>query len=256
MDSMHQVIFWVGNALEAVILFRLALVGSFRRYLLFSSYLLFVLVRSLIDFWCLRFHEALYPRVYWYLTEPLSAILGTLVIFELYRKVLEFYPGVARMTRRLISIVLALVVSRFLVVIVFTDESSAGANVITLLRDLRIVQSAFLIGIVSLVGYYAIPIGRNLSGMIGGYGVYVGLVLFDLTLRSYLGDTSQVWWSYFHPSAYLLVLGVWTWSLWYPAPMPVKKADGALEYDYQALVDRTVAQLDRARHYFSKSVAP
>lgn len=168
MDSLQQVIFWAGNTTEAVLLIRLGVNGSFCRYALFSSYLLMILLRSLTDLWVLHSHPTIYAYVYWYVTEPVSASLGSLVIFELYRRVLELYPGVARLARKLIAVIFALVLSRFLVHAVFSQQSNAGVNVLILLRDLRIVQSAFLVGIILLVRHYGIAIGKNLAGMIGG----------------------------------------------------------------------------------------
>lgn len=214
-----------------------------------------ILLRSLTDLWVLHSHPTIYAYVYWYVTEPVSASLGSLVIFELYRRVLELYPGVARLARKLIAVIFALVLSRFLVHAVFSQQSNAGVNVLILLRDLRIVQSAFLVGIILLVRHYGIAIGKNLAGMIGGYGVYMGLGLLDITLRAYLGDSVQAWWAYIHQSCYLLVLGVWCWSLWCPASLLVKYG-GPLESDYRLLVERTVTQLDRVYNYLWKSVSP
>ncbi len=255
-NTIQQIVFWTGNSVEALILLRLAVNGNFRRYLLFSSYLLLILLRSLIDLWVVHFHPAQYSRVYWYATEPLSATLGSLVIFELYRKILELFPGVARIAKKLIAVVFVLVVSRFFAYLIFSHGSRVDVNVLTLLRDLRIVQAVFLIGIVALVWHYSIAIGANLRGMVGGYGVYIGLGLLDLTLRAYLGDSSQAWWNYVHQSLYLVVLGIWVWALWQSAPMPVNQVDSGLESDYRALVQRTTAQLDRAYEYLSRSVNP
>lgn len=255
MNFAQQTILWSGSLLEACVIFRLLITGSFRRYLLFSSYLLLVLVRSLADFWTLRFHPELYARMYWYVTEPLSAVLGLLVILELYRKVLELFPGAARLARKLIAFVFVLVVSRILAHAIFGEGADRVTVVLALQRDLRIVQTVFVLGLVALVRYYAIPLGRNLRGMIGGYALYIGTTLIDIALRSLFGGSAPSWWSYGHQSGYLLVLGIWGWALWRFAPMPAAN-DSGLADDYRMTVELTLAQLQRAQNYLVKSVNP
>src|SRR5260370_38957290 len=66
-------------------------------------------------------------------------------------------------------------------------------------RDLRIVQLALLIGLVSLFASYAIPLGRNLKGIIYGYGLFIATSVAHLTLRDYLGDSFQLACQYFMP---------------------------------------------------------
>jgi len=256
MHFSQQSLFWCGNSLEAIILLRLLYLRSFRKYLLFSSYLFLILVRSLVDLYVLQFHSELYSRVYWYFTEPLSSVLGSLVIFELYRNLLEQYPGAARIARRIIAIVFALLVSRFIVQVSSGQGWELAAKVMVLERDLRIVQSVFLVGILALIHHYALSVGRNLKGMIGGYGIYIGLQIMSITLRSQLGDSAQAWWIYVHPLCYLLVLGIWVVALWRYDPMPSAHREAGPELDYRTILGRTLAQLDEARSSLSKSVWP
>jgi len=58
-------------------------------------------------------------------------------------------------------------------------------------RDLRIVQVTLLIGLVALFAYYAVPLGRNLKGIIYGYGLFIATNVLHLTLRDSLGDSFE-----------------------------------------------------------------
>ena len=123
-------------------------------------------------------------------------------------------------------------------------------------RDLRIVQVALLIGLVALFAYYAIPLGRNLKGIIYGYGLFVVTSVVNLTLRDYLGDSLQHWAQYIQTVCYLLVLWVWCRTLWAYAPVPEPELEPTIEVDYQSLVRTTREKLSSARAQLLRGMRP
>jgi len=123
-------------------------------------------------------------------------------------------------------------------------------------RDLRIVQSALLLGLVDLLSYYAVPIGKNLKGMILGFGIFLGTSLVNLTARSYFGDAFQKAWTYIQPLSYLVMLAVWVAALWSYAPAPETAAGSRLETSYQTLLSATRRRFASTRTRVARAIRP
>jgi hypothetical protein len=64
------------------------------------------------------------------------------------------------------------------------EWSQAGTDV-ELERDLRTVQAMFLFGLLGVISYCGIAIGKNMKGMILAYGLYIATSLVSLAVRSY-----------------------------------------------------------------------
>jgi len=252
---LSQLILWTCNFLEAVLLLRAVRGRFFARYSLFYVYLLWVLLRSLAGFYVMLWHAELYRSFYWE-TQFLDTLLGCGIIFELYRQGLVHYPGAARMARNVLAFVFAIVISKVLANALSGPVLSPATTTADLERDLRMVQSVFLIVLIALFYYYAIPLSKNLRGMMLGYGLFLGTSVVNLTFRAQLGSTFQVWWVYLQPLSYVLVLAIWCPALWSYAPMPLPGPESKLEYDYQLLSTETKKHLVQVRSYLSKAVHP
>jgi hypothetical protein len=113
-----------------------------------------------------------------------------------------------------------------------------------------------LIGLVGLFASYAIPLGRNLKGIIYGYGLFTATSVAHLTLRDYLGDSFQRAWQYIQPICYLVVLVVWCLALWSYAPIPQPTTRPRLEADYESLIAATRRKVRSARSYVLRAMRP
>jgi hypothetical protein len=250
-----QIILWTCNFLEAVLLLRAVRGRFFARYSLFYVYLLWVLLRSLAGFYVMLRHSEQYSFFYWH-TQFIDALLGCGIIFELYRQGLVHYPGAARMTRNVLALVFAIVISKVLSNALSGAALSPIPIAYDLERNFRIVQSVFLIVVIALFCYYAIPLGKNLRGMMLGYGLFLGTSVVNLTFRTQFGSAFQEWWVYLQPLSYVLVLAIWCSALWFYAPMPLPGPQSKFEYDYQMLSAGTRRRVAQVRNYLSKPVRP
>lgn len=250
-----QLIFWTGNILEAVLLLRAVRGKFFAKYSLFYAYLLWVLLQSLARFYVMLWLPELYSSFYWN-TQYFDGLLGCGIIFELYRQGLVHYPGAARMARNVLALVFAIVVSKVLANALSGSVWSAIRTDADLEQYLRVVQSVFLVVLIALFSYYAVPLGKNLRGMMLGYGFFLGTSVINLTFRTELGSPFQAWWNYLQPLSYVLVLTIWCSTLWSYAPMPLPGPESKLEYDYQLLSAGTRRRLAQVRNYLSKAVHP
>lgn len=248
-----QILWWAGDLLIALLLIR-SLQGRFlKKYPVFYSYLVWILFSSLLSHYVYGFHPGAYQVFYWY-KEFVSVSLGYCIIWEIYAQALAEYPGASRMARTVVSVSFVLALASVIAHMFNNSIWSLAETTAVLERNWRTPQAVLLIGIVGLLAYYAIPIGRNLKGLILGYGFVVGTSIINLTLRAHFGKAFQPWWHYLGPLAYIGSLFMWTVALWTYHPNPRPKAEVTLERDYELISVQTARALARARHALLRAV--
>jgi hypothetical protein len=249
-------IVWVlGLILEGVLLFRAVRGGHFQKYPMFYLYVGCVLVQSLFLFVICLAEPRYYVSFYWY-AEFVSVGLGCGVVWEIYRQALCRFPGAARMARNLLLFVVLMVFSKVLANTWNGRVLWPSGAVVALERDLRTVQAVLLIGLVVVITLYRIPLGRNLWGMMLGYGLFIGTSVITLALRVLLGDSFQTAWIYIQPMSYLTVLCIWCITLWSYKTVLVPTAERTIEQDYQLLAGTTRKGLLEARAYLGRAMRP
>ena len=227
---------WVsGILLELLLLIRGLGTSLVKKYPVFYSYVLFVLLQSLLRFWVYHWFPAGYMESYWY-TEFFGVIVGSGVLFEIYRKGLAPYPGTARLARNALALVFAVAVGKALAASLRGPLWWPARTTAELERNLRAVQAFAILGLVILLLAYSIPLGRNLRGIVLGYALFIATSLANLAALASPGKEFQQLWSYSQQAFYLLVLCIWTVSLWTSSsqaegprgaepPMPYKDAE-------------------------------
>lgn len=243
---MASTILWLGViALECVPLLRAAEAKFIKCYKLFYLYLAVVLARDLCLLGVYFFWPRFYGYAYWG-SEPVSVLMGCGLVWEVYRIAFARYPGASRVARSVLLFLFIIAITRILVQVWNSPTWTPGRTTLEAELNLRAVQTVLLAGLVALFAYYAIPLGRNLKGIIYGYGFFLATRLVNLTLRDYLGDSFQHLWQYIQPACYALVLLVWCGTLWSYAPVPDPELEPGLESDYQALIKATRAKFRSA----------
>jgi len=116
------------------------------------------------------------------------------------------------------------------------------------------VQSLAIIALVALFLFYAIPFGRNLRGILLGYGLFVGISVIQLTFVTNTASRFNRFWAHVSPGSYLMVLGLWALHLWSYAPNPEPKRAVRLEEQYQRIAAATGQRLREGRAYLAKVV--
>ena len=248
-----NIIWWSCDALVVCLLALAIGRGFFKRYLVFYLYLSQVLIVSVFRYPFYLFDRSVYRNVYWY-TEFLSLAFGYCVVWEIYRQALAQYPGTLRMARTVILTFFIVIVASGLANSLSGPVWGAAETVMDLERNLRVVQMILLVIILGVLQYYAIPIGRNLRGIIWGYGFFIGMNVINHTVRSYLGDTFQPLWISFQSVAYLISLLIWVATLWSYHPNPTPETEAEIERDYQLLSARTALAINKARGYIIKDI--
>jgi hypothetical protein len=119
---------------------------------------------------------------------------------------------------------------------------------------LRVCELLAILSLIVVLLVYSIPIGRNLRGILIGYGVFVSWAVICLALVAAGIAKSDSIWSYTFPLSYLISLSVWTGHLWSYQPNPVPDRAIPLEQEYQRVAAATQRRLHTARGYLAKAV--
>src|SRR5215467_10978348 len=228
---MFTMLLWVaGPVLELLVILR-AIHGKFlKEYKLFYFYIAWVLVCDGCRLAVFHYWPQAYSNIYWY-SQLFSVLVGSAVVWEIYKLALANYPGAARMARSVLLFLFVITMTRIVVYAINEGRWLPGQTTLETEKEFRIVQFALLAGLVLLLAHYAIPTGRNLKGIILGYGVFVAASLVQLTLRNSLGESFQSLWQFVQPATYLLVLAVWCVTLWRFEPSPNSASECRVELD-------------------------
>jgi hypothetical protein len=253
---MLALITWcLGMLLEALVLMRGVKAKLIPRFPLFYSYLLVVVLQTLICPAVHYWYQDLYPNVYWTL-QFVCLFMGSLLVFEIYKLALREFPGTARMARMLLQAAFVGVLLKALLTMhanlaVWLD----GAYVI-FERDLRMVQLLAFFILVIVFLWYAIPFGRNLGGIFLGYSIFVALSVMQLSLVAHFWHKAEPFWAIAQPITYTAVLVIWTAALWSADPVTKREAKPKADSDYDSLAGRTAASLKEARGQLDTVVRP
>jgi hypothetical protein len=251
---LSQLIEWGGITLEVLLLFR-GFQGKLAfRYPLFYSYFSFVVFQDLVSFIVYRWYHHYYYAVYWS-TEFLALLFGCGVVFEIYRVGLSAFPGTARMARNALALVFAAAITIGLAQ-AWTDPHWMQTAITDIEGALRAVEALAIVVLAALFLLYSIPVGKNLRGILLGYGLFVGTSVLSLEFVSTAGSTLRHFLAAATPGVYFLCLCLWTAHLWSYVPNPVPAASVRLEQEYLRAAAATRRRLQDARGYLAKAVRP
>jgi hypothetical protein len=251
---LSQIIWWSSIALEILLLVRAIRGRLGAHFPVFYGYIIFVLSQSFFRFYFYQWDPHLYSPVYW-ITEFLGVVAGGAVMFEICRVALTPYPGTARLARNLLAFGFVLACTNAAVA-ASNDPHRWIATCVNLERDVRIVQAVTILALVALFLLYAIPFGKNLRGILIGYGLFVGLSVIQLAFVAVMGNMTSKFLAYLHPVSYALALCVWVGHLWAYRPNPEPQRAFAFEQQYARVAAATRYRLRAARGYLEKAVHP
>jgi len=247
---LSQSIWWGSITLEVLLLVRGSRERLAFRYPVFYSYIFFVLAQDVLLFAVYR-NTLIDTTVYW-TAEFLSVMFGCVVVFEIYRVGLAAYPGTARMARNVLAFVFALALAKAIASAWSDPRWWLEVNTLEIERALRMAQALAIVALVALFLLYSISFGKNLRGILLGYGLFIGVRLISLIFVPVEG---RDFWYYAYSASYPAALGIWLAHLWsYSASPAVGPATSRLENDYQRVASATRRRLQTARGQLAKAV--
>jgi hypothetical protein len=247
--NLSQLILWSSIALELALLVAGLCNRLAGRFPFFFGYIAFVLSQDLVSVFAFHWSRPVYTVVYW-VTEFSGLALGSLVVFEIYKVSLAAYPGTARMARNALAFVFVTALAKGLAQAIASPLSwQTEATALEIERALRAVQTAAILALVALFLLYSIPFGRNLRGILMGYGVFIAERVICL---AFISQQTRDFWYYAYSASYVTALSLWLAHLWSYQPIPQPKA--SLDLEYQRIAAGTRRRLQETRGYLRKAV--
>ena len=248
-----MVISWSSILLAAFLAVRGVWSKLARTYSFFYCYIFAKLASDVTLLITYLYFRNWYRPMYWS-AEFLTIALACGIVLEIYRHILSAYPGPERFAR-------IAGISTFLVVVIISGTSArtmGDASINQMMEDLeknlRSLQAAFLAVILLIIAYYGIRIGRNMKGMIAGYGVSIACSLLSIATNLYTrGQFAHVL-GFARQFGYTFPLGIWAVAMWSYYPNPVDVQLPRIERDYDRAVARMHGALGSVRGYFGKGV--
>jgi hypothetical protein len=243
-----EAILWSGLILRPLILTRGYQSRMLSRYAWFYWYILsgFTADAVLYLLW------GRYANLYW-VFQFLTLAFGCGVLLEIFKHVLSPYPGAERFARILLLMTFVVIFLFGLIYPHINTSLTATRSHVELERDVRTAQTIFFVAILAVIFHYSIPRGKNMRGMMSGYGLYLCASLFTLTFRAYLGHGFDAIWRVLQPLFSSLTLCIWLYALWAYHPNPVPSTRIELESDYEELAALTKGRIDALRSHLGRS---
>lgn len=248
------VVYWVGLCLEIGLICRALGQGLFLRYPTFFSYLSLVALVDAVRYYTYYYNHSSYTGLYWP-SQFVSLIVGYGVILEILGLTLARHPGAPRLARNLVLLIFFLIFAYVGFKALTSPQWTPATTNAELERDLRAAQVAVLAGILTVIAYFRIPLGKNLKGIISGYGLFLGASVITLAVRSYAGSGFDAVWTIVQPFVYLICLFLWAFTMWSYHPNPVPSFEPELtDYSEYSASARTV--LESVRSNLGKVARP
>ena len=248
-------IWWGGVFFEALILLRGLQGRTLAKYPFFYLYIASLFLSDGGLYFVYRIRPASYPQWNWN-AGLLNILLGCGILLETFTHVLLPYPGAEKFARRAGLVVFALIFA-FVAITSSVAPDTFHSRLMNshLERNLLAVQALFLSFVVVIIRYYGILLGRNLRGMILGYGLCISMTLMAFSVRFYAGPSFNRIWIYLQPLSYLCSLLIWTGAVWrfYPGPLPDPAVP--LEPSYESFVSVTEGMMGAMRSRLTRGVA-
>jgi hypothetical protein len=247
---------WSSLILLAAILVLAVRGGFLIKYKAFYSFVAALLVIGLLRFYffALDRHPDYY-FAYWY-TQFLIVSGSCGVLWQVYRIILDPYKGAAKLGRALVDSVFVGVWLYCLIKLIGFRTEELRTSLLQIEQEVQAFQSVLLMILLLLIWYYSIPLGRNLTGMLIGQGVFIETRILILYFQSVLGTSFNVWRNYMEPLSFLATITIWLVALRSYSPIRLPAHELGLERDYELLLKNTSQVVSRTRTYLTKVLEP
>jgi len=210
---------YVGTVTLALVAIRGIWTGLWKTYPLFYAQIACSLIATVFDIWVWWRHPAAYRWWYW------DAQFATMVaacanLVEVIRHGLAKCPAARRFAKSVRYVLYAAVVGFSFAYITHLNDWRRVLTFVSLERDFRAIQALLVVALVGGIFYFGVPLGRNVKGILVGYGIYVGASLVTLAIESRFPAAFLGVWNQMQPLAYNLTLLIYLISLWRYSPVP------------------------------------
>jgi len=208
-----EIIYFASLAVLSLILLRGALTRSIKTYSYFYTQLAIAFVLGLTAYPIYSFDHKVYGAFYW-IAQFATMIFACANIPEILRHAFTRDPT-ARRFAAFLNVALSLAIAIFISVVVVGPKNWHDARHFERLeRDFRSVESLAIVTLLAAVFYFGIPLGRNLTGLLIGFGVYIGSSLLTLSVDSRFPRSLELGWAFLELTSYFISVVIYAFAFW------------------------------------------
>jgi hypothetical protein len=207
-------------SLEVLLIWRLWRCRLLGVYPYFGAFVIYDLGRSAVLFPLSLLWSNVYAWTYW-TTEVISVFLRLFVVWEAIRTV--FLPGsnLRRLAWKFLLAVGSLILPA--IAALWWRQSLLvhfpNRFVPPIFEQYFSLIQAILLLIVAVLGrYYGISLGRNMRGLIFGFGLYLTLCALNFASFQFIRGFLP-YWQFVSPVSYVGLIAFWLWSFWQRDPV-------------------------------------
>jgi hypothetical protein len=213
----------VGLTFEALLLWRLFRHRQLKRYAYLSSFLLFELIRSPALVTVYYFNREWYSRAYWN-TEGVGLAVFFAILWEVARHLFPSGSPLRRLAWQAVLLSETILIPSLLMLA--WGWSASNFDRYPVLKIWPLVEQYFtlavsllLLVIAGVARYYGVSFGRNMRGLIAGFGVYLCLYAANFAALQTV-PRFHVFWQFISSVSYSAMVACWLWAFWKFAPSP------------------------------------
>jgi hypothetical protein len=200
--------------LEVLLFWRALRCQLLRHYPFFYAYLTYTAIWSAIFGLPIVIHSSAYAKAFW-LSYLIAAILRFGIAVEIHRYVFPLNSPIRN--RASVAVLFVLTMLAFLF---WIASPAPGPSVYPdAIRKISLAVGTWILLVLVVARYYGNRIGRNIWGMAVGILLFTGSELVYLAAMDLIPGLWTVWRD-LHPLTFVLMLLVWTVTLWRHQPNP------------------------------------
>lgn len=210
-------------ALQASLLVRASQGRFLSRFPIFYSYVFFVLATDSASYLVHFLRPECYPSVFWFFF-LVWTVAEFAVLLEASDHVFEPYPPIRRLGRLLTAGICTLFFFGFILPS-FLGHQSRRVELLDFSRSAFLTKAALIVALLAAARLYQLPLGKNISGMLLGFSVYLAINVANISLAERFTQVYAEVFEVVGPSSYVLALTIWNVALWrYEPVVPARPA--------------------------------
>jgi hypothetical protein len=211
----------IGAGLDGAVLWRLSLRHHIKRYPYFATFLFFDLLRTAVAVAVFHFRREWYARTYWD-TEAIALVLLFAIAWEVARNLFPTSSTLRRLAWKIVVLAEAILVPVLSFLAWGWSRSDFHEYPVLLVWPIveqyfALAVSILLLIISGVARYYGVAFGRNLRGLVGGFGVYLCMYAANFAALQII-PRFHLFWQLLSSLAYGAMAASWLWAFWEYAP--------------------------------------
>jgi len=216
--------------------------GILFRLWLFYSYLIYCLTTGVVTIGAYYLAPASYASVYWFVFLT-TVIAEFAVLVQVGDCIFDPYPAI-RQIGRFLTVSIGVMFTALYIGPSLLEPRPRSLAILDLVIRSSVAKAAIVIVLLGVAGYFRIPLGKNIAGIMMGFSIYLALNTATFALAETYGRSqySQTF-ATVGALTQILTFSVWAVALWQPQPDLLSNRE--VPRDHEGVPEPLTRQLGR-----------